>query len=140
MAYDTSDTNLFVTDAYKTDAADISVSDDVDNTEQYSEEIVVTGWHDGITVDCKFIELSGTTQTDELYLNIYRIRNGVWVAGKQIVVAAIDCGNVGVSAGYKIKSITISAKASDPGHYKLGVVSSGSTNVFDVIIQGRYWG
>lgn len=138
LPYESSDTNLFVTDVYSEDADDITASDDIDNTEQYSEDINLTSWYNGMTIDVKYIEIGGTTTTDELYVNIYRSRSGTWV-DKELVAGFVNCGNPGVAAGYKIKPIAINAKQSGKGYYRLGILSSGTTNTFDAIIQGRYW-
>lgn len=140
MPYATEDVNLFVTDEYSEDADDIDVSDDISDTEQYTLEFVLHGWNDGINIDLKYVEISGDSQTDELWANIYRRRDSSWEDGKQIPVGDANCGNEGVSAGYKIKNIVITAtQLSGPGHYKLGLLSSGSTNTFDAIVQGRFF-
>lgn len=121
---------LFATDEFSGGKSDVT------GTEQYSITLNLNV-SKGILVDCSFVEISGTSETDSLLLNIYRSINGTWT-GNEIEIEQIDCGVAAVGT-IKKHSDAIDTAFSAPGFYRIGVVASGGTNPFDVELRGRYW-
>lgn len=126
-----SEITLFATDAYNsgTDTSDVT------DTEQYS--IAISDAHNGIKLKIRYVEISGSTETDSLLIRIYDNITSTWEA-LEVDREEHDLGTAAVGTE-KIAIINIDFDIFGPGEKRLGVLASGGTNPFDVQVTGKYY-
>jgi len=122
--YDKSDTELYKTDEYGGNDADVSV------TERFTGDIALT-MNLGSSIDFRF---TGNGTTDNLVLSLYKRRDTNW-DGSEIAIWNATINNDGSESTYNF-TIDISYGA---GNYRFGIKSSGSTDTFDVDVEMRQW-
>jgi hypothetical protein len=130
LALRNAEITLFATDAYNPGTD----TNDVTDTEQYSINIDLNG-KGGIKLQTRFVEISGTSETDSLLIRVYNALDNSW-EDIEVDVKEHDCGT---AASEIIKTINIDTEVYGPGHCRLGVLASGGTNPFDVKITGKYY-
>ena len=120
--YEDSDSELYKTNLYSGGDADIA------GTEVFTSDIDLTTYM-GATVDFQF-DASGNT--DDLILKLYRRRDSSWdddeIAQHQVTVSS--------DGSEDIYTYTIDQGA---GHFRFGMVRSGSTDTFDIDVEMRRW-
>lgn len=122
---ETVDTELYKTDLYS------GPDPDLDGTEKYTADIDLSVWS-GASIDFLF---TASDSTDVLLLNIYNCRDGSW-SGEEIVwKSQLIVENSGSQSKYHY---TI-PETYQPGHYRFGMLRSGSTTTFDIQVSCRRW-
>jgi hypothetical protein len=125
--YKGNDVTLYATNLYSgTDA-------DVDGTERFAGDTTTDidlTLHTYAVVDIKF---TGSDATDDLYLNWYKRRDISWTGNELRWKSQLTIANDGTETEYHY-TIT---PAFGPGHFRLGMVRSGSTTTFDIIVVVR---
>lgn len=116
---------LYQTDGYSGSDADI------DSTERYTSDIDLTV-ETGSSIDFKF---DGTDATDDWYLQIYNRRNNAWEAIEEGWKSLLTVSNDGTETIYHY---TI-PETYQPGHYRFGMVRTGSTTTFEMLVTCIRW-
>lgn len=123
--FELTDTELYKTNLYSgTDA-------DLDGTERFTEDIDLSVWS-GASIDFKF---TASDSTDNLLLNIYNTRDGNWEDFELAWKSQLTVENSGAQSKYHY---TI-PETYQPGHFRFGMVRSGSTTTFDIEVNCRRW-
>ena len=102
---------------------------DVAGTEKFSLDIDLTEYTFAI-VDVKFL---GTDATDDLKLRLYKRGDSSWTGNEIMWKSELIVENPGTEKEYQY---TI-PREYGPGHYRFGMIRSGSTTSFDVKITSR---
>jgi hypothetical protein len=123
--YDDDDTDLYVTDGYSGSDADVA------GTEVFTDDIDLTV-RQGAEVHFKF---DGDNATDDLLLTVYKRNDATWTGNEAAWKAAKTVDNDGTETEYHF-SIPAQFTA---GHYRFGMVRSGSTTTFDIHVTMRRW-
>lgn len=129
--YDTSDTDLYVTDGYTDSEGNAGTDTDVAGTELFTSDIELTV-QQGAEVHFKF-DADGST--DDLLLTLYKRNDVTWTGNEAAWRPVLTAANDGTETEYHY---TISPDAG-AGHYRWGMVRSGSTNTFDIHVTLRKW-
>lgn len=132
--YDPSDADLYTTDGY-TDQDGVAGTDaDVAGTEVFSGDIDLTV-QQGAEIHFMF-DADGST--DDLRLALYKRNDATWT-GNEIAwkpaASYITVANDGTETEYHF---TIPPEYGS-GHYRWGMVRSGTTNSFDIHVTMRQW-
>ena len=123
--YDKNDSELFKTDGYNGNDPDI------DDTQKFTNDIDLTV-NTGAIVDIVF---DGSNDMDDLVLNIYRRRDDNWQGVEIPLETPITISNDGTECIFNISI----GKAYGPGHYRIGMKSTGSNTTFDVYARARFY-
>jgi len=116
-SYDGSNISIYRTNAY-------SGSDpDVDATLRFTADIDLT---QKIFAVCE-LKFDATGATDDLKVSLYRSLDNIW-DGDELEILSITIDSDGSE---DLWSMTIGPDLG-PGHYRLGLKSSGATDTFDV--------
>lgn len=127
LSYDTTDTELYKTNAYSGTDADLDNTAPVSDADGYTSTIDLTSKL-GVIIDFKFL---GTNGTDDLVLKLYRRRNSTW-DGDEILIDQKTIDNDGTEDIY-------SYSINSPGYYRFSLQSAGGTTTFDIDVECRYW-
>ena len=127
LSYDTSDTELYKTDAYSGTDADLDNTAPVSYADGYTSTINLTSKL-GAIIDFKFL---GNNGTDDLVLKLYRRRDSTWNGGEIL----IDQKTIDNDGTEDIYSYVINS----PGVYRFSMQSSGGSTTFDIDVECRYW-
>ena len=122
-SYDGSSTSLYRTDLYS------GADPDVDATRRFSADIDLTQKLFAVC-ELKF-DASGTT--DDLKVSLYRRLDSSW-DGDELEIFATTIDSDGSE---DLWAFTIGPEFG-PGHYRLGLQSSGSTDTFDIDLNARF--
>jgi len=119
---DSSDTNIYKTNYYSGADADIS-------TEKFTDDIDLTEYPN-VDIHFKFL---GNNATDDLYLKLYKRNDSVWTGNELQWKSTLTIENDGTETEYHY-TIPMNYGA---GHYRFGMVRSGSTTTFDIQVDYR---
>lgn len=123
--YDKSDIELYKTNGYS------GTNPDVNNTEKFTQNIDLTV-NTGVVVDIIF---DGSNDLDDLILNIYRRRDDNWQNVENPIETPTTISNDGTE---RIFNMAI-GKTYGPGHYRIGMKSSGASTTFDIYARARFY-
>lgn len=123
--WDTANTNIYKTDGYS------GIHADVDDTERFTDDIDLTVLV-GAEIDIKF---DGSDVTDDLLFNLYKRLDSSWTGAEIAWKTQITIPSDGSEDIYHY---TIPENY-EPGHYRIGLTSAGSTTTFEVQADYRRW-
>lgn len=123
--YDDSDIALYATDGYG------GTDSDLDDTERYTSDIDLSLFT-GAELDFTF---DGIDTTDDLYLYLYKRRDSSWSGNELAWKTRLTASNDGTESEYHYSI----PSEYGVGHYRFGMVSSGSTTTFEISVALRRW-
>jgi hypothetical protein len=122
-SYDGSTTNLYRTNLYS------GTDPDVGGTQQFCADLDLT---QKLFAVCE-LKFDASGSTDDLRVSLYRRLDSSWDGDElEILAATIDS-----DGSEDLWSFTIGPDFG-PGHYRLGLKSTGATDTFDVDLNARF--